>query len=173
MKRMILVSVLVLVLSVAFVPVSNAQMAKEGTVLCTVTWTVTLPEPAIDLDGPEKQERYASMWDLLGVILSDNGEGPFHNMSMRYIGLSSNHKGENEKVLAYGVWTDLDGDTVFAELKMEQKGKSNHILLGGTGKFAGIKGSTETVESTDVGLMPSKEGTISSTSRQKLQYKLP
>jgi len=171
MKRIILVSTLALVLSVTFVPVSSAQMAKEGTVLCTVTYSGITHQPSVDLDGPDKEERYAVLWDLLGIIQSDTGEGPFNNMSMRCIGVSYSDKGE-EKVVGYAVWIDLDGDNVFQEyIFKDQKVVSK--LLGGTGKFSGIEGIVEQTESPEIDLIPSMENSFSAIGPFKINYKLP
>lgn len=173
MKKIILVSILALVLSLAFVPVSNAQIAKEGTALCTVIQSWTMLGSPIDLDGPDSEERDAAILEILGVVLSDTGKGLFHNLSFRNIGVFYFNKGETEKTLVYGVWTDLDGDMVFYDITMSLKGKVIGKLLGGTGKFAGIEGTTELVESTETVLRPSKDGTTSMTTQIKIHYKLP
>ena len=171
MKRIILVSILSLVLSVAFVPFSNAQIAKEGTVLCTVTYSGITHQPPVDLDGPDKAERYAVLWELLGIIQSDTGEGPFNNMTMRCIGVSYSDKGE-EFVVGYAVWTDLDGDNVFQEYVFKKQ-EVHSKLLGGTGKFAGIEGTVEQTESPEIDLRPSMENSFSAIGPFKINYKLP
>jgi len=169
MKKIILASILALVLSVVFIPLSNAQIAKEGTATVTVTFTATSSVVPLDLDGPDKDERFSVTGEVLGVILSDTGKGPFHNMSLRGIFIYYYDKGV-AKMLGYGIWTDPDGDKVF-EQRTGEPPKTTGRFLDGTGKFAGIEGGTEVLESIE--LKPSKEGAFPTVGLFKIHWKLP
>jgi hypothetical protein len=166
MKRMILVPTVALVFSLAFTPISNAQMAKEGTVTVTHCYTYSLLGPSLNLGSPDKE---AVLGELLAVVLSDTGKGPFHNMSSRAIFVLHYDKGERTG-LGYGVWTDPDGDKVFDEITLKPQ-KTTGRFIGGTGKFAGIEGTVEVIE--EIVLKPSKEGTTPTVNHMKIHWKLP
>ncbi len=169
MKRVIVASILALFFLVAFVPISNAEMAKEGTDSGTNVYTATSTMVSLDKD------RSAIAFELLGVYLSDTGGGPFHNMSTHSVGVIYFDKGVGE-TLGYMVMTAPDGDKVLLDLKEDKTlpppnpNKGTGKYLGGTGKFAGIEG---TLEYSRYYTRPSKKGVGQAVSRVKSHWKIP
>jgi len=169
MKRIILISILTLVLSVAFVPISNAEMAKEGTGTGTNIYTVTATYLRLD------KERYAVTYEGLGVNVADNGQGPFHNMSTHNVGVIYFDKGVGS-LLGYMTMTAPDGDKILYELREDKTlpppnlNKGTGKIIGGTGKFMGIEG---TVEYQRYYTRPSKEGVAQGVARSKATWKIP
>jgi hypothetical protein len=117
-------------------------------------------------------------WETFGVIVSDTGEGLFHNVTIRCIGTNFwvLEKGsyENEGYCAY---TLKDGEKVFLKIKFGGKlgkpmppSQGTAQIIGGTGKYAGIEGRTEY---TGYSLRPSAEGIMQSYNKAKIIYKLP
>jgi hypothetical protein len=169
MKRIILASILTVAVLVAIVPISNAEMAREGTSAGTYIYTATSTVAPLD------KERYALIYETLGVNISDTGKGPFHNMSGQNIGVIYFDKGVG-KVLAYMIFTAPDGDKVLVDMKEDKAlpapniNKGTGKFLGGTGKFAGIEG---TVEYTRYYVKPVKKGTVQAVAHIKFHWKLP
>jgi hypothetical protein len=60
---------------------ANAEMAKEGSLSGTVTYAGT--HKVIPLVG----ENFILVYENTGVRVSDSGEGPFHGMSTRNVGV--------------------------------------------------------------------------------------
>ena len=169
MKKIFMVSVLVLVLSVVAAPVCGEEMAKEGKGSGTLVYMGTINVLPLD------KEHFAVTYDVLGGFLSDTGKGPFHNMSTRNIGVINFAKGVG-KLQGYIVMTAPDGDKVLCELKENKTlpapnpNQGTIKFIGGTGKFAGIKGGGEY---TRYYIQPAKKGTITAVSRSKTHWKLP
>jgi hypothetical protein len=169
MKKIIVVSIVALMFTIVFVPICNAQMAKEGTDSGINIWSATTTVAPLD------KEQYALTYECLGAYLSDTGKGPFHNMSTHNIGVIYHAKGGG-KVLGYMIMTAPDGDKVFAELNEDKTpsppnpSKGTGKYIGGTGKFAGIEG---TIEYSRYYVRPAKEGTVQEVAHVKSQWKLP
>ncbi len=168
MKRIILASILVLAFLLAFVPISNAEMAKEGTLSGTVTYAGT--HKAIPLD----KEHYVITYENFGVRVSDSKKGPFHGMSTHNIGIMYYEKGVG-RLRGYIFNIDKDGDKVIMELTEEASQRSpkptsgKGKIIGGTGKFKGIQGS---MEYTRRGLRPAAKGTHQAISRGTGTWKI-
>ena len=158
MKRIILVSILALAVLVTFVPISNAEMAKEGTTSGKITWIVHYKLL------PMGKERVQINYEGYGVALSDTGEGLLHNASCYTVGSAHSFKGHYEDDSSMVVCTRPDGDKIFITYKAAgQSGKvglGSSTYVGGTGKFAGIQGSGEFTRYT---LQPIKKGAISAS----------
>ena len=169
MRKIIVSSIIAVVLLVAFVPISNAEMAKKGTGSSTNIYTAT--STVVPLD----KERYAMTYEAIGVNISDTGEGPFHNMSTHNVGAIYFDKGGG-KLLGYMTMTAPDGDKVLVELKEEKtlpppnRNKGIGKFIGGTGKFAGIEG---TVEYERYYTRPAKKGVGHGVSHSKSTWKTP
>jgi hypothetical protein len=155
MKRIILVSILALAVLVAFVPISNAEMAKEGTTSGKITWIAHFTML------PTGKERVQINYEAYGVALSDTGEGLLHNASGYVVGSTHSFKGHYEDDSGSGIFTRPDGDKIFFTYKAAgisgKVGKGSTTYVGGTGKFAGIQGSGEF---TRYMLQPIKKGAI-------------
>ena len=168
MKRIILASILVIAFLLAFMPISKAEMAKEGSLSGTVTYAGT--HKFIPLD----KERSVVTYENFGVRVSDDKESPLHGMSTHNIGIMYFENGVG-RLRGYIFNIDKDGDKVIIELTEEAsqlppkptsgKGK----IIGGTGKFIGIEGSMEYTRKT---LKPAAEGTHQAISRGTGTWKI-
>jgi len=132
-----------------------------------------LPLGPVGAYGPDRG--YAT-WESFGVIVSDTGEGLFHNATIRCTGVNFWEKGgfENEGYCAY---TLKDGEKVFLKANFGGKlgmpmppAQGTAKMIGGTGKYVGIEGRTEY---TSYFLRPSAEGIMQSYNKAKIIYKLP
>ena len=170
MRKTLLVSMLLVLFAfVAFVPVSTAEMVKEGTGSGTTIYSTTMTVVPLDKD------RQAMIYEAIGANISDTGEGPFHNMSTRNIGVICYDKGVG-KLRGYMVMTAPDGDKVLCELNEDKTlpppnpNTGTGKFIGGTGKYTGIEG---TVEYTRYYARPAKEGTSQGISHSKATWKIP
>jgi hypothetical protein len=152
---MLLVSILALALLVTFVPISNGEMAKEGSTSGKITWIIHFTFL------PMGQERVQINYEGYGVALSDTGEGLLNNASAYVVGSTHSFKGRYEDDSGMVVFTRPDGDKIFATYKASglagKTGKGTTTYVGGTGKFAGIQGSGEF---TRYMLQPIKKGAV-------------
>jgi hypothetical protein len=168
MRKSLMALILTTVLLVCAVSVA-AEMAKEETGAGTNVYTATMTVLPLDKD------RYALTYEALGVNTSDNGKGPFHNMSTRNIGVIYFDKGVG-KLLGYIVMTAPDGDKILAEITEDKTlpppnpNRGTGKYIGGTGKFSGIEG---TIEYTRYYVQPAKKGTAQAVSHSKSTWKLP
>ena len=169
MKRIIVVSIFVLVMLVALVPVANAEMAKEGTFSFTCIYSGT--GTYIPLD----KEHLVIAYQNKGALVSDTGKGPFHNMSYFNVGVLYLEKGVG-KLLGYITLTDPAGDKVLFEIREEKAqgppavNSGTGKCLHGTGKFTGIEG---TMEYTRLYVRPATKGSSQSIAKVKGNWKLP
>ena len=115
-------------------------------------------------------------YESFGVVVSDTGEGLFHNATIRSIGANFAEKGSWEGE-GYSTYTLKDGEKVFVSYKMGGKtgtpmppNQGTAKMIGGTGKYSGIEGRTEY---TSYYLRPSAEGISQSYNKVKIIYKLP
>jgi hypothetical protein len=168
MKRIIPATILVVAFLLAFVPISKAEMAKEGSASGTVTYTGS--HQIIPLD----KERFVIKYENFGVRVSDDKESPLHGMSTHNIGVMYFENGIG-RLRGYIFNIDKDGDKIIMELTEEAsqlapkptsgKGK----IIGGTGKFKGIQGS---MEYTRRNMYPAAKGTHQAISRGKVTWKI-
>ena len=168
MKRIILASILVITFLLAFVAISNAEMAKEGTFSGTVFYAGKHKPVPLD------KEHFVLTYENFGVRVSDSKTGPFHGMSTQNIGIMYFENGVG-RLRGYLFSTDKDGDKVIMEVTEEASqmapkptsGKAK--IIGGTGKFKGIQGN---MEYTRRNLMPAEKGTHQAISRGTGTYKI-
>jgi hypothetical protein len=115
-------------------------------------------------------------FEAFAVVVSDTGEGLFHNATIRSIGANLAEKGSWEGE-GYSTYTLKDGEKVFVSFKQGGKtgtptppSQGTAKMIGGTGKYSGIQGRTEY---TSYYLRPSAEGIGQSYNKVKIIYKLP
>ncbi len=141
MKRIILASILVLAVSVAFVSFSSAEMAKEGSGSGKTYWTTKFD--VLPMGKGLVQINYEG-WS---VSQSDTGEGLLHNASGHVVGGLLAVKGAYENDSGLASYTRPDGDQIFLTYKtsgvLGKTGNGTFTFVGGTGKFVGIQGSGE------------------------------
>jgi hypothetical protein len=138
MKKCLLISVLSLVLVIAWGVEGSAQTKKEMTFSGTHYWSSTGKIIQIDPD------RMILPLELLGIRVNDSGDGPFHGASVHIVGVGYRTKGYYG-YRGYVTWIDKDGDIVIWELLDTPPGASTSPgrLIDATGKYAGRQGTIE------------------------------
>ncbi len=141
-----------------------------------VTESVTTSYYATSKSLPLGPDRIYATWESFGVVLSDTGQGLFHNVTIRCIGAYLGGK-ESWDGEGYCTYTMRDGEKVFVSVKHGGKvgmppppAKGTTKFIGGTGKYSGIQGGAEFVQ---IMLRPSAEGIGQSYNKAKITYKLP
>jgi hypothetical protein len=168
MKKTIFVLILGITLLAVFGPEAKGQIPKEGTISNTWAYSGTFKTL------PMGKERLQMTYEVIGVIIGDTSEDPFHNASFRCLGARHAVNGEFNDESGFCVCTRPDGDQMFLTYKATGKAgvatKETQTIVGGTGKLAGIQGNAEY---TRTALRPAAEGTFQGKAKGKGQYKLP
>ncbi len=145
-----------------------APIPKEGTGSYTTMGSLT--RTAL----PMGKDHLQVTWEFLGVQLADEGKGVTHNASVRCLGSVFAAGGEYQSFTNSCIFTRPDGDQAFttetATGKIGGLSKGTSRFVGGTGKLAGITGSSEF---TRYFVRPATEATFQSVTRSKGSYKLP
>lgn len=168
MKKIFMLSVLVLVLSVVNSPVCSEEIAKEGTGTAKSYYSSSLQMLSME------RERVQINYEGFGVIASDDGKGIFHNASQHVLGGMHVFKGAIEDS-GFIVTTLTNGDKTFATYKGSGKMgkptivKGSYTYVGGTGKVSGIQGGGEFTRYT---LQPPAKGQSNSFSTTKNHWKI-
>jgi len=168
MKKIFMLSVLVLVLMVVAAPVCGEEMAKEGSGSAKSFYSGT-PQML-----PMGKTRVQLNYEGFGVTTSDTGKGLFHNASVHVLGSLQIVKGAIEDS-GFHVSTLTSGDKVFMTYKGSGKvGKPTIVkgaftYVGGTGKVSGIQGGGEF---TRYGLQPPAKGKFASFSVSTSHWKI-
>jgi hypothetical protein len=167
MKRIVFASMLIAFFSVNFVPLSTAEMAKEGSAsgkaYYSSTWNM------LPLGKAYVQINY----EARGVSVSDNKADPFHHAGGQCIGAMKIVKGAiNEFGLC--TYTRPDGDKIFMSYEATgQMGKGvngTFNFVGGTGKCEGMSGNGEFRR---IPLKGPAEGIGASMSTSTYRWKIP
>jgi hypothetical protein len=165
MKRIIFVLALALVVFVAFAPISNAEMAKEGTASGTMIFSGTFKAL------PMGQEHLQMAFEVMGAYV---GEGPLNHSSFRCVGGLHAVNGEFLDETGSCLFTTPDGDQAFSTYKAAgQVGRSARGTVkwvGGTGKLTGMKGEGEFSR---FNVRPAAKGTIQGYAQTKTNWKVP
>ena len=127
---------------------------------------------------PLEEGRMALTYEAFGVMISDTGEGLFHNATARNLGVLTIEKGAYNDERGWGVYNLQTGDKVFFTYTLTGvvrpggigTGKGTGTLTGGTGKLTNIQGS---YEFTRTMVRSAVEGIGQSYTKMKIQYKLP
>ncbi len=168
MKKIILASVLSLALLVTFGLDAKAEPAKEGAYTFTAMYSGTIKVLAMG------EERVQMTYDLMGVHVSDTGEGLLHNSSFRGLGALHAVKGTLEYSRGLLVFNLPDGDQAFIIYegtgKLGAPLKYTSTFVGGTGKLSGIEGG---IEWTSYSVRPAAEGTLQGVAKGEVHWKLP
>jgi hypothetical protein len=168
MKKIILATLLSLALLVAFGLHAKAEPAKEGTYAFTAIFSGTYKVIAMG------EERLQITYELMGVHLSDTGEGLLHNASYRGLGVYHAVKGTMEYGRGFLVFNLPDGDQVYMTYEGTGKPgapeKYTGTFVGGTGKLAGIEGG---IKWTSYDAPPAAEGTMQGFVKGEVDWKLP
>jgi hypothetical protein len=145
-----------------------AEIPKEGSGSYTTMGSLTRASL------PMGKEHLQVTWEFLGVQLGDDGKGLTHNASVHCLGSVYAAGGEYQTFTNSCVFTRPDGDQLFATETATGKigglSKGTSRFIGGTGKMAGITGSSEF---TRYFVRPATEATFQSVTKSKGSYKLP
>ena len=173
MKKSILVLVLSLVLLLTFginVQAQNKEMTESVTITYNATSKIL----------PLEQGVIFLTYEGIGLIVSDTGEGLFHNATARNLGANKVEKGIYRDERGWAVLTLQNRDKVFLTFKVAGEvkpggvgfGKGTGTFTGGTGKAAGIKGSYEFTR-TMVRSPLASEGVGQNYTKGTIKYTLP
>jgi hypothetical protein len=138
MKKCLLISVLSMVLVIAWGLEATAQSKNEMTFSGTHYWS------SAGKLFPVDQGRLIMHTELMGVRVNDSGDGLFHGASVHIVAVSYRAKGYSG-FRGYETWIDKDGDKVIWELMDTPPGATTSParLIEGTGKYAGWQGTIE------------------------------
>ena len=170
MRGILLVSILALAGLVAFVPMSNAEMAKEGSATSELGYTGTFKAVAMP------QERVQMNYEVFGVHVGTATESPFYMVTAHCLGSLHAVKAIYDNDSGFCAYTRPDGDMIFLTYEAKgalggQGGKGTFTIVGGTGKCTGITGGGE-FERVG-GFKSSGKGTFQGMNRGKLNWKIP
>ncbi len=169
MNRIIVSSILALFLLVAFVPVSNADMAMKGSGNYKSAMSYTFK-----FISAEKERLYMT-YDITGVIAEAPADSPLFNASFNALGALEAIK-KDYKDGGFIVYYRPNGDKVYTtwEATGTLGGVDRKITItfvGGTGECAGIEGGGEL---TGVGgLKGPTKNVRASMSVGKFHWKIP
>jgi len=131
--------------------------------------------------APVGANRGVMSYEAIGLVLSDTGQGLFHQGTARILGsLTIDDKGKWDDERGSGVYSLMNGDKIFVSVKaageVAKQGvsgitKGTVTILGGTGKCSGIEGTFEFTRYTVP--KPAIEGIIQSYVKANIKYKLP
>ena len=145
-----------------------AAIPKTGNISARKVLSVTLKTL------PLGKERVQLIYESLGAITSDTGEGLVHNASARCLGAFRALNGVIDDEAGSCVYTRPDGDQMFVEYKatgrLGGEARGTAAIVGGTGRLAGIQGHIDWAR---VSARPAAEGTAQVILSLKGAYKLP
>ncbi len=174
MKTISMVSTVILVLFIALATTVEAQIPKEGTTSITAIFAGTWKAVGMG------QERFYMTYEHTGAMVSDTGEGIFHNATFHCIGGNYVVNGNYDNDSGFCSVTCPDGDKAFFTFKasgiLMKGGKQTNTFVGGTGKFAGLQGGAEATRFVLRSSGPSQppyQGTFQGMTKSKGHYKLP
>ena len=170
MNRIIVSSILALFLLVAFVPVSNADMAMKGSGNYKSALSYTFK-----FISAEKERLYMT-YDITGVIAEAPADSPLFNASFNALGALEAIK-KDYKDGGFIVYYRPNGDKVYTtwEATGTLGGADRKITItfvGGTGECAGIEGGGELTGVGPLYNKPTKDVRVS-MSVGKFHWKIP
>ncbi len=173
MKKSILILGLGLVLLTVFGLDAETQ-PKEVTESITTTYYGTYKVAPVGVD------RAVMSYEAIGLIISDTGQGLFHQGTARILGSLTIDKGKWNDERGSGVYSLMNGDKIFVSVnaagEVAKQGvpgitKGTVTIVGGTGKCSGIQGSFEFTRYSVP--KPAIDGIIQSYVKANIKYKLP
>ncbi|MCJ2014531.1 hypothetical protein [Methylobacterium sp. J-076] len=114
---------------------SAGEFPKEGSASYTTHYVSMSATPM------KMGERIVAIYESSGITRNDAGEGAFHDMGTRCVGM---REANGAEVINRGscIDADTDGDQVFSTYEANAK-TGRHVFVGGTGKYQGITGTAE------------------------------
>jgi len=170
MNRIIVSFILALFLFVAFVPVSNADMAKEGSGNYKSALTYTFKAISV-----EKVRLYMT-FDVTGGVVEAPADSPLFNATFHALGALEAIKGAY-KESGFIIYYRPNGDKVYTTWQATgtlggADRKVTFIFVGGTGECDGIEGGGELAGVGGIYTKPTKDVWVS-MSVGKFHWKIP
>jgi len=169
MKKLFMTLFFAIALLIFAAPVCSEEMAKEGTGSSKGYYISNLQILSIE------KEAMRMNYEGYGIVVSDTGEGLFHNSSQHTMGGMYVVNGVIEDS-GFIAGTITSGDKYWMTYKASGKMgkptfvKGTYTYMGGTGALKGIQGGGEFTRYT---LQPPAEGKGASFSQIKSHWKLP
>lgn len=124
---------------------------------------------------PLDEGNFLGSYEAKGVLVSDSGKGPFHNMSQHHVGVI--HFGPNGgKLTGYVTLADPQGDKVLIEFHEDgakpppAENSGTGTIIHGTGKFKGVEG---TMEYTRWYVRPATPDSFQAMAQGRIIWKMP
>ncbi len=168
MKKLFILAIFILVLSIIVGSVYSEELAKEGTGTGTGYYSGSIQML------PMEKERVQINYDVYGIMTSGSKQSIFHNSTQHVLGAMHVFKGAIEDS-GFIASTLTSGDKVFMTYKASGKmGKPPIVkgvttIVGGTGKLKGIQGGGEF---TRYSLQPPAKGAAASFSVSKIHWEI-
>jgi hypothetical protein len=141
MKRIIVISMLAFLFTLVLVPISNGQMAKEGSGKGKSFYVLNFTML------PMGEEVVQVNYEGYGISQGEMEDNIFNNASIHVVGGLLEIKGTYENDSGLIGFSRPDGDQIFATYKCSgqigKTGKGTYTIVGGTGKLVGIQGQGE------------------------------
>jgi hypothetical protein len=170
MNRITMSFILALAFFVAFVPVSNADMAKEGSGNYKSVMTFTFKAISVE------KERLYMTFDVIGGISEAPADSPLFNATFHALGALEAIKGAY-KDSGFAIYYRPNGDKVYTTWQATgtlggTDRKLTLTFVGGTGECAGIEGGGELTAVGGLYRRPTKKVAVS-MSVGKFHWKIP
>ena len=116
--------------------VQAADMPKEGTDSVTNTWMIT------SVSTLKVGDHSFTIAEANGITRNDIGGSMFNNFGFHCVGTNEI---TGSAVHGHGActWTDKDNDQILTNYESNAAGAGHSTLVAGSGKFAGISGTSE------------------------------
>jgi hypothetical protein len=172
MNKITMSFILALAFFVAFVPVSNADMAKEGSGNYKSAMSGTSKFISVE------KERFYMTFDTTGVVAEAPPDSPLFNATFHALGALEAIKGAY-KDSGFAIYYRPNGDKVYMTwqasgtlgVKSADR-KLTMTFVGGTGECAGIEGGGELTGVAGLYRRPTKKVAVS-MSVGKFHWKIP
>jgi len=170
MNRIIVSFILTLFLFVAFVPLSNADIAKEGSGNYKSALTFTFKAISVE------KERLYMTFDVTGGVVEAPADSPLFNATFHALGALEAIKGAY-KESGFLIYYRPNGDKVYTTWQATgtlggADRKLTLIFVGGTGECAGIEGGGELTGVGSIYNKPTEDVRVS-MSVGKFHWKIP
>jgi len=142
MRKILVASIVVLALVIAYAPGASAEMAKEGSGASELAYHGIFK--MLSMGRGLVQMNY----EVFGVNTGASPESPLYMTTSHCLGSFYAVKGVYEDDFGFCVYVRPDGDKVFMTYEAkgvlgEKGGKGKFTFVGGTGKCEGITGGGE------------------------------
>ena len=168
MKKMLTLTVVFFLVTGFAQTIVASDIPNQGTFSLKVYATGTWKGIAMG------DERFHATYDGIGIVVNDEGKGFLNNAAIYSLGQMHGVKGIKELETGLNVYTDADGDKVYATYDWKgvlfKSSVGPFTFVGGTGKYSGITGGGESTWSPTP---MAKDDVYHGITIMKGNYKLP